>query len=143
MRLRKAEPMGGKPVQTVMLAFITAGLLFAGCATKADYIRQHPAMDKGHRYAMQNGEVQPGFTKEMVRLTMGSPSNITAIQSKDGTSEIWLYPDIIWIPLIGNVKNEYRYVYFLDDKVTKVKLTKGSEKYLEKMEKINTEELPK
>jgi len=118
----------------VLFLMVPVVLALYGCSSSSGYVRTHPYLDKADREAMINGEVRPGFDKDMVRVAMGGPSNVSTTMTKEGSQEVWLYPDVTWMPLFGNVKNEYTYVYFQDEKVVKVRTTRGSEKYQEKLE---------
>jgi len=115
--------------------FILVLLLLSACATKSGYVRSHPDMDRADRDAFLEGDIKPGFDKEMVRLAKGSPSNITTNTTKSASEEIWLYPDTLWMPLFGTVRSEFTYVYFEDGRVSKIRVISGREKYRENIEK--------
>jgi hypothetical protein len=78
------------------LLVITAALLLAGCAsTPESRIADHQAAFAQYPADVQQkiraGQVDVGFTPEMVRLALGEPDRIISRQSAAGTSEVWSY----------------------------------------------------
>lgn len=81
-------------VRVVVPAFL---LLAAGCAsTPAQRIANNAAFDT-YPAAVQekilNGEVDVGFTQEMVRLALGKPDRVSRRQTASGESEVWIYTE--------------------------------------------------
>ena len=75
--------------------FSTIALFAGGCAsTPAQRIAGSAEFDT-YPSAIQekilDGEVDVGFTEEMVRLALGSPDSISRRQTASGDSEVWSY----------------------------------------------------
>ncbi len=80
---------------TRCLCLALGGLLAACSSTPADRIAKHQALFAGYPAEVQQkiraGEVDLGFTPEMVRLALGEPARTFTRQSGAGTSEVWVY----------------------------------------------------
>lgn len=84
-------------VLTVFLS-LAASLFLAGCAsTPADRIANNPALFDTFpppvRQKIRAGEVDVGFTPDMVRLALGEPSRVFSRQTEAGATELWVYHD--------------------------------------------------
>jgi hypothetical protein len=72
-------------------------LIAAGCAsTPAQRVAGSSAFDT-YPSAVQekilNGEVDVGFTEEMVRLALGNPDRVSRRETSAGDSEVWSYEE--------------------------------------------------
>ena len=81
----------------VVLA-LGATLLLAACAsTPASRIADQPAIFARYPSAVQqkilSGQIEVGFTADMVRLALGEPSRKFIRQAGTGESEVWIYHD--------------------------------------------------
>ena len=81
-------------------SILTLGLVFllAACAsTPASRIADHRGLFAQYPSAVQqkirSGQIDVGFTDEMVRLAIGEPSRKFTRQSEAGDSEVWIYHD--------------------------------------------------
>ena len=77
---------------------IILSLFLAACAsTPASRIADHRAVFAQYPSAVQqkisSGQIDVGFTVEMVRLAVGEPSRVFTRQSASGDSEVWIYHD--------------------------------------------------
>lgn len=84
------------PILRMVMA-VTVILMAAGCAsTPAQRVAGSTAFDT-YPSAIQekilNGEVDVGFTEEMVRLALGKPDRVSSRQTTAGDSEVWSYED--------------------------------------------------
>jgi len=73
-------------------------VLLAACSTTPDSrIAKNQATFGGFPAAVQEkiraGEVDVGFTPEMVRLALGEPTRQFNRQTGEGTAEVWVYHD--------------------------------------------------
>ena len=72
-------------------------LLLAGCATPEKRIQQNQEVFDTFPVAAQarirGGQIDFGFTPEMVRIALGEPHRQTIRRSADGEVEIWSYFD--------------------------------------------------
>lgn len=82
------------------LPFLLAGAalaLLAGCSTPDSRIAGHrAAFDRLPAEAQQkirSGQVDIGFTPEMVRLALGEPDRVFTRRSDGGDTEVWGYQD--------------------------------------------------
>ena len=80
--------------------FLLAGaalVLLAACSTPDTRIADHRAeFDKFPAEVQQKiraGQVDVGFTPEMVRLALGEPDRVFSHQSATDASELWVYRD--------------------------------------------------
>ena len=71
--------------------------LLAGCATPEKRIQQNREVFDSFPVAAQarirGGQIDLGFTPEMVRIALGEPQRKTLRRSADGEVEIWSYVD--------------------------------------------------
>jgi hypothetical protein len=77
-------------------ALISSILWFAGCATSPqDRISENRELYRSFPSAVQRkvsaGEVDVGFTEEMVQLALGEPHRRVTRQTETGTDEVWIY----------------------------------------------------
>jgi len=75
-------------------------LLLAGCvATPADRIAKNPELFAALPVADQDrirlGQIELGFTPDMVRLALGDPDRHMVRRAVDGTAEIWFYVETV------------------------------------------------
>ena len=72
-------------------------LLLAGCATPEKRIQQNQELFDSFPVAAQarirGGQIDLGFTPDMVRIALGEPHRQTLRRSADGEVEIWFYFD--------------------------------------------------
>ena len=72
-------------------------LLLAGCATPEKRIQQNQEVFDSFPVAAQarirGGQIDLGFTPDMVRIALGEPHRQTLRRSADGEVEIWSYFD--------------------------------------------------
>ncbi len=72
-------------------------VLLAGCATPDARIARHRAdFDKFPSEVQQKiraGQVDLGFTPEMVRLALGEPARVFTRRGEQGDTEVWGYHD--------------------------------------------------
>ena len=74
-------------------------LLLCGCAsTPAQRIDQNRELFDSLPVAAQarirGGQIEPGFSPEMVQLALGKPQRILVRRSRAGDSLVWLYLDV-------------------------------------------------
>ena len=74
-------------------------VLLAGCATPAKRIEQNQDLFDSFPVAAQarirGGQIDLGFTPDMVRIALGEPQRKTLRRSGAGDLEIWFYLDSI------------------------------------------------
>ena len=74
-------------------------VLLAGCATPAKRIEQNQELFDSFPVAVQarirGGQIDLGFTPDMVRIALGEPQRKTLRRSGAGDLEIWFYLDSI------------------------------------------------
>ena len=72
-------------------------VLLAGCATPAKRIEQNQELFDSFPVAAQarirGGQIDLGFTPDMVRIALGEPHRQTLRRSAEGETEIWFYFD--------------------------------------------------
>ena len=72
-------------------------LLLAGCATPEKRIQQNQDVFDTFPVAAQarirGGQIDLGFTPDMVRIALGEPHRQTLRRSAEGETEIWFYFD--------------------------------------------------
>ncbi len=82
------------------LSLLPLLLLLAGCtSTPEKRIQQNQAMfdtlPPAAQIRIRNGQVDIGFTPDMVRLALGAPHRTLLRRSPAGDSEVWLYLDLV------------------------------------------------
>lgn len=79
------------------LTSLALALAFAGCSTPDSRIEKNSAAFAGYPPAVQAkiraGEVDVGFTTEMVQLALGKPDRVIRRRTAAGESEVWIYAD--------------------------------------------------
>ena len=79
------------------LMVLLASALLAACATPGARIRQNEGVYNSYPPAVQEkiraGQVDIGFTPDMVRLALGEPDRKFSRTSAEGSSEVWAYRD--------------------------------------------------
>lgn len=87
-----------KPLRLACFALPLAALL-AGCASPQQRIQQNQAAFDSFPVAVQarirGGQIDLGFTPEMVRIALGEPERKVVRRAVAGNAEIWLYVDFI------------------------------------------------
>jgi hypothetical protein len=80
-----------------LLSLVSVALLAACSSTPDSRIAKNQAAFGGYPAAVQQkiraGEVDVGFTPEIVRLALGEPTRQFNRQSDQGASEVWVYHD--------------------------------------------------
>ncbi len=75
----------------------TVAVLLAACSTPDSRIAKHRAffdqLPAGTQQKIRAGQVEVGFTPEMVRLALGEPDRVYTRQSDQGDTEVWGYQD--------------------------------------------------
>lgn len=71
-------------------------LLAAGCvSTPADRIAKHPelfaSLPPADQDRIRQGQIELGFTPDMVRLALGEPDRHMVRRAVEGNAEIWFY----------------------------------------------------
>ena len=89
-----------------MSARLTLGLLLlAACATPESRIRKHRDLFETYPPQIQerikSGEVDVGFTADMVLMAMGKPARKTMRTTAQTTQEIWTYGESGLHPGVG------------------------------------------
>jgi len=72
-------------------------LAFAGCSTPDSRIEKNSAAFAGYPPAVQAkiraGEIEVGYTSDMVQLALGKPDRVIRRRTAAGESEVWIYAD--------------------------------------------------
>ena len=80
-----------------VFAALALALALAGCSTPDSRIEKNSAAFAGYPPAVQAkiraGEVDVGFTSEMVQMALGKPDRVLRRRSAAGESEVWIYAD--------------------------------------------------
>jgi hypothetical protein len=81
----------------LLLALSLSALLTACSTTPEERIAKSPALFDTYppqiRQKIRAGEVDIGFTPDMVRLALGEPSRVFSRQTEKGATELWIYHD--------------------------------------------------
>jgi len=103
-------------MKKILCCVVMAGVLCvaAGCvSTPADRIKKEPRLFASFpaeiQAKVQKGEVDIGFTKDMVRLALGLPQRINSRTTEAGQTEIWIYTGIRYINRIEPFDTGYWY----------------------------------
>jgi uncharacterized membrane protein YgcG len=79
------------------LAVLLAATLLAACASPGSRIRQNEGVYNSYPPAVQEkiraGQVDIGFTQDMVNLALGEPDRKFSRTSAEGNSEVWAWHD--------------------------------------------------
>ena len=79
--------------------FLPLAVWLAGCATPAKRIQQNQELFDSFPVAAQarirGGQIDLGFTPDMVRIALGDPQRKTLRRAAAGETEIWFYLDSI------------------------------------------------
>lgn len=79
----------------VAIFFGLALAALSGCSNASTRIRQQPelfnSLEPAIREKVARGEVEPGYTTELVRLALGEPSEVTA---PDAGTSVWVYRNL-------------------------------------------------
>jgi len=97
--------------------------LLAGCATPESRIRRNPELFNSFPAEVQEkvrqGQVDVGFTREMVAMALGRPDRIYSRKAESAATEVWAYVSrrYSWEPypvegayLVRDAAGRYRYV---------------------------------
>lgn len=112
---------------TVLLA------LLAGCATPdtpETRIQQNFGVFAGLQFPVQEkirqGQIDVGFTPDMVRMALGRPARVVTKQTAAGTTEVWSYATVVYqremahgsgvmmVPSRGGLRPYYRDPVWVD-----------------------------
>ena len=81
----------------IRVVSLAAGLVLAGCSTPDSRIAKNQSAFAAYPADVQAkiraGQVEPGFTPEMVQLALGEPLRKTTRQTEAGDAEVWIYPE--------------------------------------------------
>lgn len=96
------------------LAALAVLVLAAGCvSTPERRIAKHPELFAGFAPGVQaqirRGEIDIGFTPDMVRLALGTPSRVVVRKTAAGTVDVWLYTALRYGTLVRPVPTGYTY----------------------------------
>ena len=84
-----------------ILGLVTA-LTLCGCATPRTRIERHPEMFAASPADAQDrirrGEIDLGFTRDMVYLALGRPDRVYSRTTPEGSREIWAYTRVVGEP---------------------------------------------
>ncbi len=88
--------MNRPTLSTLRSALVLVALIaVAGCSTTDSRISKKQSAFDSYPVEVQNkiraGEVEVGFTAEMVEMAVGKPDERTSRTTADGDSEVWLY----------------------------------------------------
>lgn len=88
-------------------------LLIAGCATPAHRIKQNPeifaAFPPEIQEKVRNGEIEVGFSKDMVYIARGRPDREYQRQTAEGVTDVWAYVDVDHWTEQQRVSGNFRY----------------------------------
>lgn len=91
------KPKSAMRLLASVLCLASVVLLTACSSTPDSRIAKNQAAFGGYPAAVQQkiraGEVDVGFTPEMVRLALGEPTRQFNRQTEGGTAEVWVYHD--------------------------------------------------
>ena len=98
-------------------------LLIAGCATPESRIKTNPALFNSFppdaQAEIRHGQIDVGFSKDMVKMALGNPDHIFLRKTAAGTNEVWSYVSVsLWSEpypvesdvLVPDSNGKYRYV---------------------------------
>lgn len=78
-----------------LLAFLACLAVLGACSTPHARIQRNLAQFQSYpeeaRRAISSGKVALGFTEEMVRMALGSPSRIYRRTTAQGIYDVWVY----------------------------------------------------
>jgi len=126
--------------------------MLAGCASPSARIRANPQLFASFPADVQGkvrqGQVDLGFTRDMVRMALGEPNRTYQRQTTNGTTDVWSYtayeyvsdrqladtvvavpdaqgrirfvPDWVWVDTQRRNEYEHLRLEFTGDKVTAV-----------------------
>jgi len=93
LNFRKPKP-AMRPIAS-LLCLVSAALLAACSSTPESRIAKNQAAFEQYPAAVQQkiraGEVEVGFSPEMVRLALGEPARQLSRQTAGDTAEVWVY----------------------------------------------------
>lgn len=81
----------------LVLVVLACALALAGCSTPDSRIERNRAAFAGYPPAVQAkiraGEIELGYTPEMVALALGKPDRVVRRHTSEGETESWAYAD--------------------------------------------------
>lgn len=82
-------------MNTRQILFIVCAAALVGCSTPASRIKKNPALFNSFPPEVQtkvsNGQVDVGFTKDMVAMALGRADRTYTRKTAAGSSEVWAY----------------------------------------------------
>lgn len=76
-------------------ALIAAVLVITGCATPESRINKNPELFASFpldaQEKIRQGQIDVGFTGDMVKMALGDPNRVYSRQTGTGTLEVWSY----------------------------------------------------
>ena len=89
-----------KPVKILLILTLVAGL--SGCATPERRIQKSQEIFAGFPAEVQEnvrrGEIDVGYTKDMVRIALGNPDRVYMKRTRERTTETWAFVKIYFEP---------------------------------------------
>ena len=85
-------------MKTLLLSVCAALSLFAaGCASVESRVKDHQsafdAWPADVQQKVQAGQVEMGFTQEMVEVALGKPDRVSSRKTNAGQADVWIYSD--------------------------------------------------
>jgi len=92
----------------------SVAVMMSGCvSTPARRIQQEPGMFAGFSAPVQEkvrrGEIDIGFSRDMVRLALGLPRRNQSRITEAGVTEIWIYTGMRYVSRLEPVDGRYWY----------------------------------
>lgn len=93
---------------------VACALVLTGCmTTPQSRIDRNPALFASFpaeaQAKIRKGEVDIGYTKDMVLMALGAPRNVRARKTEAGESEVWVYTEVGYDSRPRPVYREYWY----------------------------------
>lgn len=109
-----------RPSRLFRLALLAGAVsLLSGCSTVQSRIAQQPELFARLAPDVQqqilNGQIDLGFTPELVRMALGSPDVVEEITTDEGVQESWIY-NRYSSRYAGRQMVGHRPVYYIDPK---------------------------
>ena len=81
----------------LLLTVLLASLLAAGCASPDSRAKKHQAAfdtwPADVQQKVRDGQVEVGFTQEMVLVSLGDPERTMSRTTANGQADVWIYAD--------------------------------------------------
>ncbi|HWL14197.1 MAG TPA: hypothetical protein VNR00_01250 [Opitutus sp.] len=72
-------------------------LAWAGCSTVDSRLKKHESAFNSWpadvQQKVRSGQIDLGFTPEMVQVALGDPSRVFTRTTQNGNAEVWVYPE--------------------------------------------------